>query len=761
MTEPVSTPDPAAAGIAAEHADMAGSPRLCGAWLSDEDVVALLDGLGVAGSHGKYADQQAVADAEWDAMLAAGEVIPDQLSDPDCQTSPAAPARTTWETVSTTWVGEHLPAGPGLAGILEATTPTEASDWDLPGMAAGYRRVAAWAQARELAAVAEIAGRRAASNPKIGTSEAGAPRQLPAEAVAEVALELRMSQAGAADWTDLGCRLRWVLPLTGAALAAGTIDLARAKIVAEATARLSDEHAAAVEQRVLPAAGRQTLAQLRAATRRGVLAVDPDGAERRRTDTERQARVSLYPGEEGTATITGTNLPGIQAAAAMARITAMARALKSSGAHGSLNLLRAHIFTGLLLGTLPLIPPPLDAPPDQPGAPACGVNATGDTDPPGGTKPAAPDDRPADTVSPDQGSAARPDSTGASSEDNQADRSPGSPELGPGLRATAEPPALDDDLPGWWPDIPCPGDADAPPDDDPPGPAITLTSQDDDEDDDWPQLPVPAWPPLPAQLPAAQGLAGTTPSPGRAPAGLLEVLLPWSSLTGSSYEPGMLGRIGPVTSRQAQQLVLLAAASPATQWRVIVTGDDGRAVAVERAWASSRTRASPADPSSTGVIGRATITIRASTLVRPQDGHSTCPRPLRGIAAAVKRAAITGAARARENAEGDAAADGCAHAMASPSYRPPPRIREYIAARDVTCRFGPCGQPAWRTDIDHTLPWHKGGLTCPCNLGGCCRTHHKIKQLPGWHLQQPQPGTFCWTTPAGRSYTVEPDLYPA
>ena len=71
-----------------------------------------------------------------------------------------------------------------------------------------------------------------------------------------------------------------------------------------------------------------------------------------------------------------------------------------------------------------------------------------------------------------------------------------------------------------------------------------------------------------------------------------------------------------------------------------------------------------------------------------------------------------------------------------------------------------CGQPAWRTDLDHTLPWHKGGLTCACNLGGNCRTHHKIKQLPGWHLQQPQPGVFRWTTPTGRSYQVRPDPYP-
>jgi hypothetical protein len=39
--------------------------------------------------------------------------------------------------------------------------------------------------------------------------------------------------------------------------------------------------------------------------------------------------------------------------------------------------------------------------------------------------------------------------------------------------------------------------------------------------------------------------------------------------------------------------------------------------------------------------------------------------------------------------------------------------------------------------------------------------HHKIKQHPGWHLDQPAPGTFTWTTPTGRTYIIEPDTYAA
>ena len=40
----------------------------------------------------------------------------------------------------------------------------------------------------------------------------------------------------------------------------------------------------------------------------------------------------------------------------MARISALAQAMKSAGITGGIELLRAQAFLGLLLGTLPLIP---------------------------------------------------------------------------------------------------------------------------------------------------------------------------------------------------------------------------------------------------------------------------------------------------------------------------------------------------------------------------------------------------------------------
>ena len=282
------------------------------AWILEFDLPALLAELGLASACGEGEDQEAVLAAEHEA-LAAHEATAIDI---------------------TSRIAECLPPGPALACMLAQRVPGAASDWELPGIASSYRRLAAWAQAAELAAVAEIAARSAAANPRIGAANDGRPRWLPPEAAAQVALAMQMSQPGASDWVDLAIQMRWRLPSTGEALSTGTIDLARARIIAEGTAVLPDEHATAVEERVLAGAADKTTGQLRGAVRRAVLAVDPEGAEERRKDTERRAKISLYPDEQGTATLTGSCLPGVHAAAAMARISAMARALKASGAQG-------------------------------------------------------------------------------------------------------------------------------------------------------------------------------------------------------------------------------------------------------------------------------------------------------------------------------------------------------------------------------------------------------------------------------------------
>ena len=254
-----------------------------------------------------------------------------------------------------------------------------------------FRRLAAWAQAGELAAVAEMASRTAARDDHVRVDADGRPEQVTPAAGSTVGLELVMSHPAAMAWTGLGVTLRWRLAATWAALSAGTIDLYRARLIAEATSPLDDDTARAVESAVLPKAGGQTSGQLRVALRRAVIAADPDGAEQRRRDAQRHAKVSLYPDPEGTATLAATRLPGVHAAAGMARLTAIARAMKSAGMGGGLDFLRSVALIGLLLGTLPLVPPPAGDP-GPPGPTDPDPDAGGPADPGG---PAAAPRRPA------------------------------------------------------------------------------------------------------------------------------------------------------------------------------------------------------------------------------------------------------------------------------------------------------------------------------------------------------------------------------
>ena len=352
--------------------------------------------------------------------------------------------------------------------------------------------------------------------------------------------------------------------------------------------------------------------------------------------------------------------------------------------------------------------------------------------------------------------------------------------------------------------MPPPGDQDAPrPEDDYPCPDDGPDGRyrDDDDADSWTaKMPTGNWPDLPAVIPPAFTRPSAAPPDGRPPAGLLDVTLPWETLTAASPAPGHLGRIGPVTPTQARHLAAIAAADPGAEWRIIITTGAGHALAVTRIprprprgkpsrgpGPTTSRQAGPATTGSaaegpdgqeparqrpgararpatgTGLVGRVTLTIGEDTLTCPPRWPPPATRPpgppdqILGLAL---RAATRAASGPAPRLAADTTAGGCAHTTASPGYRPPPRLKEYIAARDLTCRFPRCRQPAWRGDLDHTIPFDNGGLTCYCNLGALCRSHHLLKHHPDWNLRQTTPGQFTWTTPSGRTHTTTPDTHP-
>jgi Domain of unknown function (DUF222) len=86
-----------------------------------------------------------------------------------------------------------------------------------------------------------------------------------------------------------------------------------------------------------------------------------------------------------------------------------------------------------------------------------------------------------------------------------------------------------------------------------------------------------------------------------------------------------------------------------------------------------------------------------------------------------------------------------------PGYVPSAALADFVRCRDLTCRWPGCDAPAIGCDIDHTIPYARGGPTHAANLKCYCRTHHLVKTFMGWAEQQLADGTLILTSPAGHT----------
>jgi len=63
----------------------------------------------------------------------------------------------------------------------------------------------------------------------------------------------------------------------------------------------------------------------------------------------------------------------------------------------------------------------------------------------------------------------------------------------------------------------------------------------------------------------------------------------------------------------------------------------------------------------------------------------------------------------------------CDHPRAEAGYHPSRKLTHLIRARSATCTAPGCRRPAARCDLDHTVPWDQGGITCECALAPRCK----------------------------------------
>lgn len=274
------------------------------------------------------------------------------------------------------WEGRSwFPPGPQLAVCLSGGKESlkDLTDGELLEVAAAARRQTSWAQARELAAIAELAGRRAT-----GGSEDD-PRVLPPHesVIDEVAAALTVTGNAAATLVHLAERLADELPGTREALATGRIDLAKARAICDVTEALPAEAAERLEAAALEKAPGQTAGQLRRRITRMARRLAPEAVEERKRDAVRGRRLEVWDNPSGTANLALCDIPPEEAHAVYNKITAAARGLKHEGDGRSLTILRVELATRLLSGAeLPdAVRAQLDQPSDvveEPSAPQLG-----------------------------------------------------------------------------------------------------------------------------------------------------------------------------------------------------------------------------------------------------------------------------------------------------------------------------------------------------------------------------------------------------
>jgi hypothetical protein len=224
--------------------------------------------------------------------------------------------------------------------------------------------------------------------------------------------------------------------------------------------------------------------------------------------------------------------------------------------------------------------------------------------------------------------------------------------------------------------------------------------------------------------------------PGPSLAALVTITIPWSVWTGQDGTPAEVDGFGLADPGGARDLAAAAARDPRTRWCATVLHPDGTAAA----HGCAPGRHPP--PSTTNT------TTRPVSDPGPSAGPDppTDPDPREWLRQS--RIQLTPVTRG-----------SCDHQRAEAGYQPSRRLRHLVRARNARCTAPGCGRPAARCDLDHTVAFDQGGMTCECDLAPLCRHHHRCKQAQGWGLEQPEPGVLIWRTPAGRVYATGPTKY--
>jgi Domain of unknown function (DUF222) len=275
--------------------------------------------------------------------------------------------------------------------------------------------------------------------------------------------------------------------------------------------------------------------------------------------------------------------------------------------------------------------------------------------------------------------------------------------------------------------------------------------------------PGPGGPDGPGHEPGGPGGPGGSGGPGPAPrpspgagpslAALVTLTIPLTTYQGRSEAPGEADGFGILDGDDARDVAAAAARHLRTRWCITALNPDGTAAA--HACLPGRHPPPGTGPPGTGPPhagppsrhpppGRANLTVTSGPGLGPDPPAGTRPQDY---------------LRSLDSRLVPVARGHCDHAHAETGYRPSRKLQHLVRARSARCTAPGCGRPAARCDLDHTVPWDQGGITCECDLAPLCRHHHRCKQGQGWSLEQPEPGVLRWRVPSGRTYATTPTDY--
>ncbi|WP_433351643.1 DUF222 domain-containing protein [Microtetraspora malaysiensis] len=241
---------------------------------------------------------------------------------------------------------EHLAPGAELAAVLAGIDITHLDGFDAVIVLQAYARLEAHVQAQKATVMAEVG---------LYEISAGGMEKMPEpdkNSPDEIRAALRLTRRAAEREYGIAYDLKVRLPMVRDALEAGTIDKTRAVVFCDWLEDIPIELARAVAGHLLPKAGRWTTSELREKIKKLLIAADPGWARRRYERAVGQRRVVGVRHADGSATITGQQLPVDQAAAAIARVDAIATRAKKTGLHAPIDHIRADVFLGLLDGSM-------------------------------------------------------------------------------------------------------------------------------------------------------------------------------------------------------------------------------------------------------------------------------------------------------------------------------------------------------------------------------------------------------------------------